>query len=389
MRLKSFVYSELEGSPREWSVGSFHLQEINLFVGRNASGKSRLLNCMFALGGLINRAPEKLYQSGSWECVFEDQGIEYKLILRMHEHLVVEEKLEVDGRLLLIRDESGGGKMWAERLGQDFEFKVPQGKLVITSRRDEVQHSYLEPLFAWADSARKYSFGSDFGKTIVYAGPAVAGNVESASDEPAISINPEKVVHLYCDGFNRFGDAFDKDVLKDFAHIGYPCESVHAAPLGIQLDPNQLLALGGRLPLALFVQEKDLPGPTWQHDMSMGMYRALALLIHLNFNIRLKQKGPIIVDDIGEGLDFERSISLIKLIIRKSKKHHIQLLLSTNDRFVMNEVDLEYWHIVHRIKNHVKILDYENSKKVFDQFKFLGLSNFDFFSSESYLDFQQ
>ena len=51
----------------------------------------------------------------------------------------------------------------------------------------------------------------------------------------------------------------------------------------------------------------------------------------------------------------------------------------------MNEVDLKYWHVVHRTGNKVEVLDYQNSKKRFDEFKFLGLSNFDFFSSKSYL----
>ena len=120
----------------------------------------------------------------------------------------------------------------------------------------------------------------------------------------------------------------------------------------------------------------------------MGMYRALALLINLNFTVKSGQPASVIVDDIGEGLDFERSMALIKLLIKKCKRKNIQLLMATNDRFVMNEVELRYWHVVHRTGNHVKILDYQNSKKRFDDFKFLGLSNFDFFSREAYLESQ-
>jgi Fe-S cluster assembly ATPase SufC len=103
------------------------------------------------------------------------------------------------------------------------------------------------------------------------------------------------------------------------------------------------------------------------------------------FHHQITTGRSIVIDDVGEGLDFERSMALIKLLIKKCKHKNLQLLMATNDRFVMNEVELRYWHVVHRTGNHVRILDYQNTKKRFDEFKFLGLSNFDFFSSEAYL----
>jgi ABC-type lipoprotein export system ATPase subunit len=46
----------------------------------------------------------------------------------------------------------------------------------------------------------------------------------------------------------------------------------------------------------------------------------------------------VLIDDIGEGLDYERSSNLIKLLLKKMKKESIQLIMSTNDRFVMNNI---------------------------------------------------
>jgi len=56
--------------------------------------------------------------------------------------------------------------------------------------------------------------------------------------------------------------------------------------------------------------------------------------------------------------------------------------MSTNDRFVMNNVPLEYWHIIQRSGGHCKIYNYENSKGTFDNFAYTGLSNFDFFTTD-------
>lgn len=40
------------------------------------------------------------------------------------------------------------------------------------------------------------------------------------------------------------------------------------------------------------------------------MYRALAVIIHLNYLLLAKKTSCILIDDIGEGLDFERSTAL-------------------------------------------------------------------------------
>ena len=115
------------------------------------------------------------------------------------------------------------------------------------------------------------------------------------------------------------------------------------------------------------------------------MFRALSLIIQLNFAEHESLPSCVLIDDIGEGLDFERSSKLIKLIIEKSKKSKIQLILATNDRFVMNNVPLEYWSIIQRIGDECKIYNYKNSKKLFDDFDLTGLNNFDFFSSNFFL----
>ena len=61
--------------------------------------------------------------------------------------------------------------------------------------------------------------------------------------------------------------------------------------------------------------------------------------------------------------------------------------MATNDRFVMNNVPLQYWTIIHRIRNRAICLNNRNSPKLFADFEMTGLNNFDLFSSNYFLKY--
>jgi hypothetical protein len=92
-----------------------------------------------------------------------------------------------------------------------------------------------------------------------------------------------------------------------------------------------------------------------------------------------------LIDDIGEGLDYTRSTALISLLMNKVEWTKMQLIISTNDQFVMDAMPLKYWSVIKRSAGFAKMYNYLNSKKLFDSFQFTGLGNFDFFSSNYYL----
>ena len=131
-----------------------------------------------------------------------------------------------------------------------------------------------------------------------------------------------------------------------------------------------------------FVKEHDLDGETEQLFISQGMFRALSVLIQINFALCADRQSCVLIDDIGEGLDFERSSALIEVLMNKAADSPMQLIMATNDRFIMNKVPLENWTVLYREKSNVWVYDYRNSKQIFEKFKFTGLSNFDFFSTD-------
>jgi len=115
------------------------------------------------------------------------------------------------------------------------------------------------------------------------------------------------------------------------------------------------------------------------------MFRALSLIIQIQYSLFTGNPSCVLIDDIGEGLDFERSSALVKLLVERAKNSSIQLIVATNDRFIMNSIPLEYWLVIQRLGNLCKIYSQKNSPQLFNDFKLTGLNNFDFFSSGYYL----
>ena len=133
---------------------------------------------------------------------------------------------------------------------------------------------------------------------------------------------------------------------------------------------------------AVFTTEKGLEKQVTQRDMSQGMFRAFSVLVQLNHYILCGHKGFVVIDDIGEGLDFTRAKLLVQLLISKARAAKIQLIMSTNDSFIMNAVDIENWAVIMREGHKISLYNYDNSKEIFEEFKFTGLNNFDFYASE-------
>ncbi len=367
MRLECVEYSEYESTEQEWILEGLRLGPRNLIVGKNASGKTRVLNIIGSLAGhLTGSRPPGL--SGHYQAVFadDDKGLRYEL--QVADQQVVMEKFTVEGRLLLNRGRDGEGNIFAEQIdgGKEIRFQTPPNKLAAVARRDAIQHNFLEPLHAWASSLRHYRFGTSLGQDhlAVYV---PKGGVQF--DER----NPDQVVELYRQAEREFKEDFKDAVMSDMRRLDYDLEDVGiGTPLSIRVS-----GLPGEL-MGLYVRERDLPGITDQHSMSQGMFRALSILIQLDYSHMAKKATTILVDDIGEGLDFQRSCQLIDLLRRKAQESSVQLVLSTNDRFVMNSVPLEEWSFLQRQGGRVKVRNYDNSRDVFEEFKFTGLSNFSF-----------
>ncbi len=390
MKLDILQYVSNKGLPNEWRIEECRLSQVNLMVGKNASGKSRIVKSIHLLSQLLSDNNIEGHND-QWHLYFDIDRPESKTeyILKIEKGLVVQEKLIMYGEgnqpLLLERDRSGEGTIFAKELNQKIKFQTPKAELAAVKRRDSIQHPFLEKLYEWSNSLRFYEFGTQLGK-----------NFMALMSYPTIKLSDNKrelksynsVVSIFQVGKQEIGDKFIQVIISDMKEIGYNLSDIGTKiPSAIERDLSTCNTLDADgLPEFIYVKEEDLNFVTEQSEMSQGMFRALSLFIQINYSLLASKPSCIVIDDIGEGLDYQRSSAIIKILIEKAETGLVQLIMTTNDEFIMNGVPIEYWSVIERTPGSAKLHNMSNSRDKIEEFKFIGLNNFDLFTSEFLLE---
>jgi hypothetical protein len=374
MILKKFNYSEFTDKPNSWSLDGLDLENINLLVGKNATGKTNTLTKIDWLGNMLAGRQPQLLNSGNYDVEFtthDNKVYLYKLNLLAHN--VEYEKLTIDDEPKFERGKDGKGQIFTAQFNGNMDFQLSPNQLVVTSKRDAIQHLFLEELVKWAEGQRMYVFGSNMGKDTF----CLINNMSNINVDPR---NTNSVISLYIKGEQEFPQNFRKRIIDSMKSIGYVLSDIGISHTNILLPP---IPNAGNNGVVLYVSEKNSNATILQPDMSQGMFRALSLIIQITFNTLKRLPTTILIDDIGEGLDFDRSTKLINLLIELAEdSKYIQLIMSTNDRYVMNNVPFKYWQLIDRNGGKCSIYNYQNSKEIFDEFKYTGLNNFDFLATD-------
>ncbi|MFM7279599.1 MAG: ATP-binding protein [Microcystis aeruginosa] len=389
MKLDQFEYISNRGEPNEWRIDGCQLGNINLIVGKNASGKSKIVRVIYLLsellcdGGKLGNRPTRKYE---WHLLFDkDSEHQTEYFITIENGYITQEKLKIGEKIFLQRDKTGEGRIYAKELDKDIRFQTPTTELAVVKRRDTIQHPFLEDIYKWSSSLRFYEFGTQLGKYTLAKLPPTTELLKAKTDTK----DSDYVVEIFVLGKREHHNAFTQRIIDDMNGIGYQIAKIETkVPSFFKSNispPENLDEDSDNLPKFLYVQEDGLKSVTEQSEISQGMFRALSLFIQINYAILSDQPSCIIIDDIGEGLDFQRSSAIIKLLIEKAKTGLVQLIMTTNDENIMNGVPLEYWSVIERQPGVAKLHNYANSPEQFEQFKHIGLNNFDFFASEYYL----
>ncbi len=381
MFLESIDYGQFESTPRAWTLEGCTLGNINLIVGKNATGKSKTLNIIRVLADLLCGDRKMTFLSGNYEVTFDKNGERIKYGLKYEDRKIIKETLDIDSKNRLDRGLGGAGDIYYyDELKDMMKFQTPDNELASLARRDSIQHPFLEDLYDWGKSVTHYHFGMKLGQDQL----GIFIEDKERAEQQKLNLKDEtKVVAIFRKGEKEFPERFTSSIMQDMGSIGFELTEIGTAPPeGIVVESN--IPIAGEI-AGLYVQESDLRGRTYHNELSQGMFRALSLIIQITYSQLAGVPGCILIDDIGEGLDYERSTALVKLMIERAKATSVQLIMATNDRFVMNNVPFEYWSVIQRIGGISRIYNYRNSPKLFDDFALTGLNNFDFFSSNYYL----
>ena len=382
MNLKAIKFIRFKGEINEWSIEGkpidskygqwLTLENINLIVGKNASGKSRTIDAIRKIADLVS-SDVKLsqlnsfgYGTSEYSLKFDKEGKEVEYHINFKDGKIIQEILTIENNERLNRAK---GKLYYEEVIKDLDFQTDDDVLAVT-KRDKKQHSFFEDLYSWGKNLNHYQFGQQLGQNALLKDP------NAVKDDEEVDLKDgDEVATIFVKGKRNFPTTFVQTIIKDMESISYKLKEIDASPIKF-------------FPFAAFginVQELDIDDITDQREMSQGMFRALSLLIQLNFSLLSKIPSCILIDDIGEGFDYERSKALIDLIIAKVKNSSVQVIMTTNDRYVMNKIPLEYWSVIQRVSKKSLFYNYRNSKTIFDDFKYTGLNNFDFLSTEFYV----
>lgn len=357
MKLINLSYKD-----EEWELQDIEFEDVSLIVGINSTGKSKTLSRIDLLGRILIQKANLPAHVDLCIGIKDDKGsiITYTLHTTANEKReseVIYENLKIDGVVVLSRSSNEVASIYNDLDKKHEEIYPPASKLVIHTNRDVLKYPYFEQIITWAESSYGFKFGNispdkPFGQQKY--------NLLTAVDEiPELYKSLEE----------------QNEPLRIMPHlnsIGFDIENI------ILFQPDKTK----QSPIFLFVEEANIDHVILFNALSQGLFRCMSLLIFLEYLIAKKKPATIIIDDLCEGLDYHRATKLGELVFRLCLENDIQLIATSNDAFLMETIELKYWNVLQRKSSIVTALNHKKNEKIFQDFKFTGLSNFDFFSSD-------
>lgn len=345
MILKSFKYST-----HDWSIDSLTVGKTNLIVGKNATGKTRTMYALSRTLRIISQTAEiENDDNFTAGLLFEDNGREIILIIRIIDRKIENEILIIDGEEIIKRDTKS-----ASIRGEIAN--PPTNALLLHVRRDINEFPDIENIIDWASRAIGRSF------------------IET--DTP----NDEQL----CELVESFSDAMRQNVVSMANEVGFPITEVDT----FRNTLRSALKKGAKVPNGLekmqflVFKEKNVPPYLAYSELSEGMRRTVLLLILIEHFVNNSEGAFLAIDDLGEGLDYTRATKVGRLLFDTCREHGIQLVAASNEEFMMNIVDIDCWNILVRHGQTVKSFTKDDAPELFEEFRFSGLDNFDFFTSD-------
>lgn len=344
--LRSFRYKT-----KGWELSEIKpIHQSNLFVGRNATGKTRAIKAMYNVASFMQSIPQSAFWvDNSFDTAFsfidpDHQGWTMEYSFQVKEGKIEKETFIFNGRRLIYRKKDN-----SQYDGNPID--PPKEKLIVQVRRDRTLYPEIEALMSWVEG-------------IFFVSCSIINPYTILNDHPGF-INPIP----FSDLVESLTESEIKKVLETSRELGYDVVEMESVEYFTNL---KLVA----------VRERYFRSGFLNVQLSSGMLRVLYLLCFMHYIKHSDRISLLLIDDLGEGLDYSRATHLGRMIFQHCLQDNLQLIASSNDAFLMEVVDISNWQILRRKGSKVSSINKETHPDLFRRFKMTGLSNFDFFSSD-------
>lgn len=340
MRLINFGFKE-----NSWHLHTIEgIQPSNLIVGKNSAGKSKTLRSLFYTVFYIRNLIDMPWEFEPNLAFKDDEGNQISYTFRIEEGIVKFEQLKVN-ELMIIERKDNFSKIGSEMINP------PANRLILHVRRDTDKYPDIEKIINWCENSYYLTFNEI--------------ELHQGRTSP-FSLNDDKY-NIYTMLRTMTGNW--RDSFKSNAKlIGYDIFGIDAQSIA---NEEQMI-----------ISEFGVPVPLLRLGMSKGMYRVLYLLVFMEYVKQHQFPSAIFIDDFCEGLDFDRANRFGKMFFQFCEDNNIQLFVTSNDRFLMNVVDINKWTILYRENSEVQNVNRASHPQIFEKFSFTGLNNFDLFSTD-------
>jgi hypothetical protein len=373
LSIKSMEYEEqyydMESETnRHWKLTGLRFYPFTVIAGLNGTGKTRTCNVIRnTVKKLIE--PMKPLQLGNTDLTVEvSKNESYRIRINIEEddnHKRAIKKEEVyatskkgdslffDKETLLLDRE----KIYDIQLRDYVPYSPPDDSLTFHVRRDKLSYPYLEEIIG----GMKNFYFLDFEETRAI----LTGGIPK--ERLPIRILPSLTPAVF---EKMVSEDKKKEIIDDINSLDFPIRNMFVRPVIVE---------GQRVPM-LYFEEKGVRGTYNFPEASSGMVKVIFLIVFLHL---IEEGSCILIDNAGDGLDYKRSINILPIVEKMAGNR--QIVISTNNEILLNQIDMRSWNILYRDGSTVRAYNYENSKEQLTRFAETGLSNYEYFQSEYFL----
>jgi len=362
-------YDANSDSTHHWTLTNLTFSKFTIIAGLNGTGKTKTCNVIRNTVMKIIE-PMKVLMVGNTDLTFNiSENQSYKFMISIEEDInrrrrINKEELYDVGEtaVLFSRD----NLLFNRRVIYDAtskkhtDYSPPDDTLTFHVRRDKVSYPYIEEIIT---EMKKFHFLDSEEPPALAAGDISGG--KSPTQLP-IQILPSLTPLWY----EKIEPGKKIEILDDLNSLDFPIKNIFV---------KEIIIAGQRIPM-LYFEEEGVKGTYDFFQISSGMKKILFVIVFLH----LIEKGScVLMDNVGDGLDFKRSVNILPIIEKIAADK--QIIISTNNEILLNQTDIRNWNILFREGDIVKAYNYENSKEQLTKFANTGLSNYEYFQDKYFL----